>query len=532
MTIRTKMFLLLVFAVIGFVIVVTSAVLGMRQMDKARHLSENNAAIAFHLVEIKAYALSTILLDPTADSTFKIFQDAETSIHANSEELQKLADQVATREMVANIIKSWEVYDKNSHAIFRQAKSDLSSANKELNTVYERDFKPLQKIVESAVSAEAKEADKAREKVAEVATVTLWMVILPLVALAVVLLAIVYKISHDLKRSLQEVFAALKQLETGDLTTRLPDLGKDEIAAIAVAVNAFVTQTHGIVSQLRDGAARISGASAQLAVTSDQIAADAREQSEAASAMAATVEQVTTSINQVSDNAKDAHSISQNSSQLSVGGSEVVHAAVNEMAQISASVRESSAVIQQLGKRSSEITTIVNTIKDIADQTNLLALNAAIEAARAGEQGRGFAVVADEVRKLAERTTHSTSEIASMIQKIQADTESAVRSMDEGVKRVDEGAVLAAQAEEAIAKMRDSTGHVMQVIDNINIALGEQSKASNDIATKVEQIAHMAEENDLAVQNNNAAVQVLKQLSDSLEVIVARYRLEGIPQHS
>jgi methyl-accepting chemotaxis protein len=527
MAIRTKMFLLLVLAVIGFFIVISSAVLGMRQMDKARNHSENKADVAYHLLEIKASALSTILLDPTAESTFQIFRDAEANIRVNSEVLQKIADQGATRAMVADIIKSWETYDKESHTIFRLAKTDPQAANKELNVLYERDFKPLQKIVESAVTAEAKEADKARASVAEVAAVTLWLVILPLAVLAIVLLVIVYKISQDLKRSLQEVFAALKQLGTGDLTTRLPDQSKDEIGSIAGAVNEFIRQTHEIVSQLRDGALRISEASTQLAVASDQIAADSREQSEAASAMAATVEQVTTSINQVSDHAKDAYSVSQDSNKLSVGSSEVVHAAVNEMAQISASVRESSAVIQQLGKRSGEITVIVNTIKDIADQTNLLALNAAIEAARAGEQGRGFAVVADEVRKLAERTAHSTSEIASMIQKIQADTESAVRSMDEGVKRVDEGAVLAAQAEEAIAKMRDSTGHVMEVIDNITMALGEQTKASNDIAVKVEQIAHMTEENDLSVQNNNSAVQGLKQLSDSLEELVSHYRLEG-----
>jgi methyl-accepting chemotaxis protein len=314
-------------------------------------------------------------------------------------------------------------------------------------------------------------------------------------------------------------------LGTGDLTARLPDDGNDEIAAIAKAVNVFVGQTHELVAELHDGATRISESASQLAVSSGQIAADSREQSEAASAMAATVEQVTVSISLVSEHARDAFNASEESGNLSAHGSEIVHAATTEMGQISESVRTSSGIIQQLGQRSNEINTIVNTIKEIADQTNLLALNAAIEAARAGEQGRGFAVVADEVRKLAERTAHSTNEIANMIAQIQSDTRTAVGSMEDGVKRVNEGAVLASQAEESMAQVKLSAEHVMEVINNISVALNEQSSASNEISQKVEQIAHMTEENDIAVQSNDSAVRALEELATSLEKSVAHYRL-------
>jgi methyl-accepting chemotaxis protein len=525
MTIRKQMFLLSTFAIVGFLLVITSTVNGIQQMNATRTMSETKSNIAFSLLEIKASALSTILLDPTSEDTYKIFGDAEKNIGAANEKLQHLIVPPSTRDAVIQINKLWESYDKNSHQLFQQAKTDVKGANAQLNTVYSRDFKPLQEIVEQQVSEQEKEAETARNLVADTSARTLWLVVVPLVLLAVALWAFVLILSRGLKQSMQRTFAALDQLGTGDLTARLPEDGNDEIASIAKAVNVFVEQTHELVIELHNGASQISSAASQLAVSSSQIAADSRDQSEAASAMAATVEQVTVSITQVSEHARDAFNASEESGNLSAHSSEIVHAATTEMAQISESVRTSSGIIQQLGQRSNEINVIVNTIKEIADQTNLLALNAAIEAARAGEQGRGFAVVADEVRKLAERTAHSTNEIANMIAQIQSETRIAVDSMEDGVKRVNEGAVLASQAEESISQVKLSAEHVMQVINNISVALNEQSAASNDISQKVEQIAQMTEENDIAVQSNDSAVRALEELAAALEKSVTRYKL-------
>jgi methyl-accepting chemotaxis protein len=234
---------------------------------------------------------------------------------------------------------------------------------------------------------------------------------------------------------------------------------------------------------------------------------------------------MTVSISQVSNNAVNAERATNDSHEYSTNGAEIINKAVTEIENIASAVTNSSSMIADLERRSVEIQGIASVINEIADQTNLLALNAAIEAARAGEQGRGFAVVADEVRKLAERTANSTREISAMLASIQECTRIAVSSMDQGVSKVSSGKDLANQAGLSIEKIRDNSIRVVREVNDISTALREQRTASEDIAKSVEQIAQMAEENSAASRETATAAHGLNELAIVLKNDASWFRV-------
>ena len=310
----------------------------------------------------------------------------------------------------------------------------------------------------------------------------------------------------------------------GDLSSEINCAPGDTSSLLAGMKEMQETLRH-IVEEIVSDAQQLSSASSEMLEAFKEVSLRTRQQGESASSMAAAVEEMTVSIDQVAENAREAHQISLQASDLSMAGTQIIESAASEMHMISDAVQSSSTIIEELGRQSEQISSIVNTIKEIADQTNLLALNAAIEAARAGEQGRGFAVVADEVRKLAERTSLSTSEIASMVGKIQNGTRSAVDSMQSGVVQASKGVELATQAGKSINDIRSGSMRVTDVVNSISDAIREQGTTSSEIAKNIENVAQMSEESANAVQNTVQAAHNLQQLSTSLHNSVSRFKL-------
>ena len=326
-------------------------------------------------------------------------------------------------------------------------------------------------------------------------------------------------------RSLNELESAMYQIQTSnDLSGRVFVTAKDEIGRIGHSFNQMIRSFQEIIQQVVSNSHSVMQAAGKLSEASHRVAARSQSQSDAAASMAATMEQMTMSIDQVAEHADEAHNSSLQNGELSSRGSEVILRVVDDMRCIADTVNQSSAIIQGLGQRSDEIFSIVQVIKDIADQTNLLALNAAIEAARAGEQGRGFAVVADEVRKLAERTSQSTQMIAEIVEKIQSGTRNAVSSMGEGVIQVNQGVELAGQAGAAINQISSGAQRVSHVVSDISNAIREQSIASSDIARNVERVAQMSDENHTAAEETASTARNLEDLAAELESTVAMFK--------
>ena len=313
----------------------------------------------------------------------------------------------------------------------------------------------------------------------------------------------------------------MSRVAAGDLTGTMPAAPKGSMLA---SMGEMVGAIRAMVSEIGQSSARLTQGAEQISTASREVATASQHQSDATSSMAAAIEEMTVSVNHISDNAKDTQQNSLSSVSLSEEGFGRVEAATHEIREIATTVSDASSRIRKLEERANQISSIAGVIKDIAGQTNLLALNAAIEAARAGEQGRGFAVVADEVRKLAERTSAATIEIEQMIGGIQSDTVEVVGVMDAALPQVAAGVEAAESAADSLRQIKDGAQSTLASIREVADSTHEQSVASNSIAQKVEEIATMVDETTAAMHSTAQTAADLETIAGELTKLVSRFR--------
>jgi len=316
-------------------------------------------------------------------------------------------------------------------------------------------------------------------------------------------------------------------VENDDFSGAIHVPGECEVGSVAKAFNELMAKLRHVVVGLRESTSQVARASHDLAGTAGRITQASGQQSDAFAAVAAAIEEISTSLSQTAASAGEARSIADSSRCALDAALDVTRTAMSEMKDTAGAIRDSSEDVQKLARSSAAISGIVGVIKEIAGQTNLLALNAAIEAARAGEQGRGFAVVADEVRKLAERTTQSTGEIGGLIGAIQGQIGQAVAAMRTADERAAKSAGLASQSEGALRGVARGSEETVRHMVDIAAALEEQDAAVRDIAANVERIARTTEENSAAARHNHQVAGDLEQLSGNLREMALRFRVEA-----
>jgi methyl-accepting chemotaxis protein len=535
--VSTQMRLLLVIVVATLIALGVSSTLHMRELavlqdqGQAREVDAGEVRFAAQMGARMYEVIADAIINRDLEQTAKDWTEAKREAKSELDKVAKIVDTDAERKSLMEADKATEdvvhLVEDRLMPLLRIG-TDMNAPIRALDDQIDQKMKVIESSLNKVSLAIDEDAKVANAAFTAVKGRALWLNV-GLSLLAVVLVAVLtFRTGRKILTALGGEPAYAK-----DVVTRIAE--GDLTHAVAVpdsAQQSLLGQMSRMQESLRRMLAGIQSSAEQLATASRQAAANAhgvedksRQQSDATAAMAASVEEVTVSINHVSDSAQHARDSAQRAGDLAAQGAGVVQDAANRMQLTAESVASTTRGIESLSNKSAQINLVVNVIKEIADQTNLLALNAAIEAARAGEQGRGFAVVADEVRLLAERTAKSTTEITGMVSGIQQETATAVKSMQNESQHAQEGGQLAGKARDAIAELQVGTNDAAMAISEISDALREQSAASTQIAQNVERIAQITDENLQEVHQIAAATDRLGKLSEDLLGMTHKFKL-------
>ncbi|NMG35037.1 HAMP domain-containing protein [Azoarcus sp. TTM-91] len=451
------------------------------------------------------------------DASVQEAVDGYTPLIASDEDRRLIETVRSTARDYAKVVNTAIEHEKagrESEALQVQRENWLPAANR------------VRDAIEALVTYNRQNADAATAMGSNAAAQARTTAIAALITGTVLALASSVFFARLLSNRLSRVVTAAQRIASRDLSgSELPARSRDEIGALVGAVGDMQAALRETLISTRQGADEVSGAARQLGDGVSQMEQSVAVQSEAASAIAANVEQLTVSITHVSDSTGDASRLAADAGRQALEGQGTVDKLVEEIGRVSNVVQTAAERIAGLETDSQRISSIVQVIKEIAEQTNLLALNAAIEAARAGEHGRGFAVVADEVRKLSERTAESTGEITEMVRAIQESTRQVVAGIGDGVEAVSNSVSHAEHTGRTITALQDISQQVASIIGELDVALREQSGASAEVAKRVEEIATHAEETGAATAEASRSAQALTQVADSMLSTVSRFRL-------
>jgi methyl-accepting chemotaxis protein len=328
-------------------------------------------------------------------------------------------------------------------------------------------------------------------------------------------------ISAPIRRLAEEA----NKVAAGDLRVQLVQGSTDEIGQMTGAFATMIDNLRSMISKIEEASSRVAATSGEVYSTSEQMATGAEEVASQAGTVATAGEEMSATSGDIAQNCQMAAESADRANRSAASGAHVVEDTVQCMYKIAEQVNTTSKTVESLGSRSDQIGQIVGTIEDIADQTNLLALNAAIEAARAGEQGRGFAVVADEVRALAERTTRATREIGEMIKAIQTETKGAVAAMEKGVKEVENGTIEAGKSGEAISDIIEQIGALQAQVNQIATAAEEQTATTSEISSNMMQITEVVQQTARGAHESAAAASQLNVVAEELQRLVRQFKL-------
>ncbi|MDO8988824.1 MAG: methyl-accepting chemotaxis protein [Sideroxyarcus sp.] len=519
--------LIAVFAVSILAIILLSW-LGMSKLHdlekeaNVRAKASQEAADASHVGAVLYQIVADSVINNNPAESAKDWQEGKLYAEKELKIVEDAVDSDAERANVREAHQAFNdfvtIYEKEMLPLIRVADRNaaaITAVDDKIDTKIQLMADSMNKICES-MDKETVAASEKFESVFDSTVATLLITGAVIMAVAIFIgMGITRNVLRQLGGEPKDVADVVNTMAAGDFSQQPRNVPvQGSLLAHAYQMQASLGK---MVTQIKTQAKQLEDMAHSLAVAAKQITDNVNHESDAVSSMAAAIEEVSVSTSHISDQGSNARQIADSSRNNAEQGTQVVDKTVAGLLTTAQEIQAASAQVSRLGEDATRIVNVVQVIKEIADQTNLLALNAAIEAARAGEQGRGFAVVADEVRKLAERTGNATNEINQMSGKINEMVSHALESMAKVVETTRQGVADAETVQSSIAAIRHSFGEVTGVIDDISAALVEQNVASSDLAKNTESVAQMSEE-------NSGAAQSLLSLANDLEAKAVEVR--------
>ncbi|HBG06536.1 MAG: chemotaxis protein [Geobacteraceae bacterium GWC2_58_44] len=537
--VKTKSMILVTVAVVTLALLVATGLYKMRGMSgneaemslAVKHVGMLND-MKNHLTSIRLNLVYMLVIEDPAKMAEKTeeLNKRKQSMQEEMTAFLKYDLNPKEKELIATFQEGYEAYMVQAAKLAQMAKESVgnpearSKAVAFVDSVAALNAKPTQAINDLVSYNVEAAAEQQKRDLSGYHSAFFMMTGLTLLA-TLFMIVVGILIANSISKPLNMVFDTLALVASGDLTARSGIGTRDEMGMLAGKVNDMAEKLMNTMNQVARNSVQVASAASQLHSTSGQIATGAEQVAAQTGTLATASEEMSATSSEIAQNCHFAADGSKIANDRALAGVAVVEQTVQVMGRIAAQVRTSATTVSGLGARSDQIGEIVGTIEDIADQTNLLALNAAIEAARAGEQGRGFAVVADEVRALAERTTRATREIGEMIKSIQSETRQAVGAMEEGVREVENGTREASKSGESLREILNQISDVTMQINQIATAAEQQTSTTGEITSNIQQITEVVQNTSHGAQVSAASASDLAHLAEELNRVVRQFRL-------